>query len=57
MAKGALDPQANPSLGTASADNSGSSGGFHANPKTVGSLSSRHGRLISAFHLSPEFDK
>ena len=50
MAKGVLDPQANPSLGTASADNSGSSGGFHANPKTVSSLSSRHGRLISAFH-------
>ncbi len=47
-----LDSKANSPLGPASPDNSRSAGGFHANPKTMGPLSSRYGWLISAFHRS-----
>ncbi|SFO10459.1 hypothetical protein SAMN05216386_2648 [Nitrosospira briensis] len=46
------DPQTNSSLGSASPDHSRAPHGFHSNPKTMSSLSSRDGWLISAFHRS-----
>jgi hypothetical protein len=52
-----LYPKANPSLGPARPDNSGSASGFHTNPKAMGPFSASHGWLVSTFHLSPEADK
>ena len=46
-----LNPQANPPLRPARADNGGTTTGFHANQKAMGAFSAGDGRLISTLHF------